>query len=85
MPRYYLNLFDDLDVPDDEGDEFPDLAAAREAAIEGARSLMSDHVRYGQPIDLTHRIEIADSSRNVVAILTFADVVKFRNAARSVG
>jgi hypothetical protein len=78
MPRYHLNVFDDLETQDPEGDDFPDLAAATEAAIDGARGLMSDHVRYGRPIDLTHRIEVADSAGKVFATLRFADLITIR-------
>ena len=32
MPRYYFHLLNDVDVPDQEGKELPDLEAARAQA-----------------------------------------------------
>lgn len=37
VPRYYFHLLNDLDAPDEEGKELPDLAAAREQARYNAR------------------------------------------------
>lgn len=44
MPRFFLNLHDDLEVEDLEGREFADLYAAREAAIGDARSILAEDV-----------------------------------------
>ena len=74
-PRYRLNLFNDADVlDDDEGYELADLAEAKEKAISGARGLISEHVRLGRPINLDHRMEIADDGK-VLAIIPFRELV----------
>ncbi|MDT8760533.1 hypothetical protein MZO42_17670 [Sphingomonas psychrotolerans] len=44
MPRYFLNIYNDEDVLDEDGTDFPDLAAAKQEAIRGARGMMADHV-----------------------------------------
>lgn len=75
MARYYFNIYNDADVLDEEGAEFSDLAAAKAHAIAGARSLMAEHLVLGRPIDLSHRIEVADASGRVLAVLPFAELV----------
>ena len=75
MPRYFLNVYNDANVLDEEGMEFPDLAAAKCEAIRGAREMMADHVVEGRPIKLDHHIEIADESGTVLAKIPFRELV----------
>ena len=75
MPRYHLNLFNDIDVFDEEGFELPDLAAAKDKAIGGARSLMAEHIRLGRPVHLNHRIEIADDHGKTLAVIPFREMI----------
>lgn len=75
MPRYYLNIYNDADVLDEEGMEFPDLAAAKQEAIRGARGMMADHLLEGRPITLDHRIEIADANGTVLVKIPFRELV----------
>jgi hypothetical protein len=80
MARFFLNLFNDQDVPDDEGADLPDLAAAKKRAIEGARALIAEHVMDGRPIDLSHRIEVADETGRVLAAIPFREVITINDA-----
>jgi hypothetical protein len=75
MPRFHLNLFNNVDALDDEGAEFADLAAAKQIAIAGARELMAAHVMAGKPVSLWHRIEIADDDGKVLATLPFSELI----------
>lgn len=75
MPRFYLNLFNDAEVFDPEGSEYPDLAAAKRAAIAGAREMMAHHVADGRPVHLHHRIEIADERGKVLAVIPFRELI----------
>jgi class 3 adenylate cyclase len=75
MPLFRLNLFNDMDVLDDEGQEVPDLATAKERAITGARELMAEHIMIGRPINLSHRIEVADDGGNVLATIPFRELI----------
>ena len=75
MPRLYVNFFNDADVPDEEGQEFADLGAAKLVAIAGARELMAEHIRAGKAVTLSHRIEIADQTGKVLAVLPFRELV----------
>ncbi len=75
MPKYHLNIFNAVDTYDEEGLELPDLAAAKKAAINGARHLMAEHIVAGRPLDLSDRIEIADERGSVLATLPFREMI----------
>lgn len=43
MPRFYFHIADTQVLPDEDGVELPDLAAARVEAISVAGSMLRDH------------------------------------------
>lgn len=48
MSRFFFNVTDRYNSPDDEeGVELPNVAAARERAVQGARSLLCDDIMRG--------------------------------------
>ena len=76
MPMFYFHLHNDMDVPDEEGREFPDLAAAcdyarKEAIFEASYSAL-EHGR----IVLNHRIDVEDENGAVLATVHFGDAVQ---------
>ena len=75
MPHYFLNLFNDADSPDHEGTDFADLAAARRAAVAGAREVMADHVMKGRPLNMAHRVEVVDENGKVLAVIPFGELI----------
>ena len=75
MPHYYLNLFNDSDCIDEEGGEYADLAAAKDAAIAAARGMMAENILRGKPITLHHRIDIVNHQRKVLATMRFRELV----------
>ena len=68
-------MFNEVATIDEVGVELPDLAAAREAAVEEARAVLSDAAKNGR-IDLSHRIEVEDESRRPVLVLPFSAAVE---------
>jgi hypothetical protein len=79
VPRFYLNIFNgDGASPDEEGQDFADLPAARAEAIRGIRSLLASEMREGR-IELGGRIEIADVDGHVLQTIAFADAIEIRN------
>lgn len=83
MTRYFLHIDNGGGYSEDpEGQELSDLGAARAAAIEGVRSLLSEEAREGQ-LDLSGKIEIADADGNILLIVPFSDAVELRQTARS--
>jgi hypothetical protein len=67
MPRYYFHLryLDDDLVLDDEGQEFPDFAAARDEAVASICDFVADAIRRRAPLDVV-AIEVADAAGMVV-------------------
>ena len=79
MPRYFFHLIDDLDCPDAEGAEFPDLDAAKAYGARGAVSLMADLLMRERRVALHHRIDIEDEQSEIVASLEFRDIVSIED------
>ena len=84
MPRFFFNLFGDGATIDEVGVDLPDLGAARDAAIEEARAVLSDEAKSGR-IDLCHRIEVEDEARRPVLVLPFSAVVEIEGPVNKGG
>ena len=84
MPRFFFNVFDDGTTIDEVGLELPDVTAAREAAVEEARAIISDEARNGR-IDLSHRIEVEDEERRPVLMLPFSAAVEIEGPVNKGG
>ena len=76
MPRFYFHLHNDVDVPDDEGVELPDLAAARAHAVRCARVTFAEVAKDEGRVVLHHRIDIEDEGGAVLDTVYFRDAVK---------
>lgn len=75
MPHYRFHVINDIDAPDDEGQELDNLAAANLRAIDYARDLASAAVRQGR-LDLRHRIDIEDEAGEVLISVAFGDAIE---------
>ncbi len=75
MPRFYFHLHNDVDVPDEGGEELPDLAAARAHAISMARFEVAEAAKVGR-ILLSHRIDVEDEHGAVLATVPFSEAVQ---------
>ncbi len=81
MPLFYFHVYDGMLVaPDDEGLELTDIDAARNEAVRGARSILSEDILRGC-IDLSGRIEIAGEDGTILLALPFRDAFEIRNDA----
>jgi uncharacterized protein DUF6894 len=79
MTRYYLNLINGIGfVADPEGEEFVDLAAARERAAASVRSILSDELKSAGLVNLNGRIEVADQHGSIVLTVPFREAVELR-------
>lgn len=74
MPRYFFDLYNSKTAPDEEGQELPDLKAARDQAIEAARELMGEDIKQGR-LQLSHRIEIRSADETETLTVRFEDAV----------
>jgi hypothetical protein len=75
MPHFFLHLHDGRDVPDLDGQDYPDLAAALASARQGALELMAAEVLTGF-LSLDERIVITNSERSVVGVVQFRDLLE---------
>jgi hypothetical protein len=75
MPKFYFHLHNDVDAPDEEGKELPDIDAARAYAEANAVFTMSETLKEDARINLRHHIDIEDEQRKVLATVRFRDVV----------
>lgn len=74
MTRYFFHLHNDIDVPDEEGQEWESDHAAMECALASARDIASAAVRQGH-LDLRHFIVCTREDGREVGIVRFADAV----------
>ena len=78
MALYLLHLYNSLGfVPDEEGKELSDLAAARRVAADAIRDILGEEVKKGV-IDLRGRIEIANEAQEALAVVPFLEAVEIR-------
>jgi len=75
MPRFYFHLLNDVDAPDEEGVELPDLNVALEHAARNARFTAAETLKEQGKVVLSHRIEIENQDGHVLATVHFRDVV----------
>lgn len=78
VPHYYFDVYNDDITLDDEGAELADEAAARAHAVKAVRSLAADTVAHGH-LTRSHRLEVADEERNVIAVVRFDEAVDIRD------
>ena len=75
MPNFYLHLLNDVDAPDEGGQELPDLDTARDHAIRMVRFEVAEAAKRDGRIVMSHRIDIEDKQRRVLATVRFSDAV----------
>ncbi|HJR57354.1 MAG TPA: hypothetical protein VJ798_12315 [Rhizomicrobium sp.] len=75
MPRFFFHVREGADVSrDTEGQELPDVEAARREAISTNREMLGERLLHGGP--LNHRqIEIADETGHVVDTVSAQEVL----------
>jgi hypothetical protein len=78
VPHFYMNVFNDITVFDEEGIDCENLAEATADAIKAARELISTSILDGQPVSRSHRIEITDPDGHTLHVVRFGDIVDLR-------
>ena len=77
MPRYFFNICDDFECLDDEGTDLPNLVAAIDHAVSGARSLAAETVNAGH-IVCHHRVDILDEAGDILYAVRFDEAIIIR-------
>ena len=75
MPLYFFHLLNDLDVPDNEGTELPDLEAAIALAGDNLRFTVAETLKLHGKLSLRDRIQVEDADGNVLATVQVRDIV----------
>lgn len=71
MPRFRLHVINSIGCAEDtEGQMLPDLAAARDEAVRGIRSLLADELKGGE-INLAGRVNVVDDQDRILATVPF--------------
>jgi hypothetical protein len=75
MPLFHFNSrTGDVVLPDLEGEDLADLAAARRIAVSSAREALAEAAKFGDtPPDI---IQVTDSEGNEVAIVPLMEVLQ---------
>ena len=84
MPRYFFDLYNEMNVRDDEGQMFPDLETAKTQAVKQVRKLIGGLIVENGKIDLLHHLNVRDEEGNVVYRVEFDDAVSFERNGRPV-
>ena len=76
MARYFFHVRDKGGdaIRDREGQELPNLDAARAEAVSSNREMLGERILHGGMIG-PHQIEIADGTGEVLATITVTDVL----------
>jgi hypothetical protein len=78
VPRFFFNIRDGVDVPDEEGSMLDDVGAARQEAVESAREIMAEEVKHRGKLPLADEIEIFDECGASVTKVAFEDAVEIK-------
>ena len=84
MPRYFFDLYNDMNVRDDEGQEFPNLKTAKSQAVKQVRKLIGGLIVENGRIDLLHYLKVRDEEGNIVHRVEFDDAVSFERNGKPV-
>lgn len=84
MPRYFFDLYNEMNVRDDEGQEFPDLETARTQAVKQVRKLIGGLIVENGRIDLLHHLKVRDEAGTIVHRVEFDDAVSFERDGKPV-
>jgi hypothetical protein len=75
MPRYYFHVREGSEISHDrEGQELPDVEAARREAINANREILGEKLLHGGALN-SRTIEIADESGHIVDTVSANDVL----------
>ena len=75
MPRYFFHVREGSTLSRDaEGQELPDVEAARKEAISASREILGEKLLHGGSLD-SRTIEIADETGHIVDVVNSRDVL----------
>jgi hypothetical protein len=75
VPRFYFHLHNDIETFDKEGRDLWGVEAARQAALEEARSMAAESVKLGH-LDPSHYVAVTDENGDTLFCTSFGEAVK---------
>jgi hypothetical protein len=76
MPHYFLHIQDGADlIEDPDAAEYHDVAAAEREAVQDARHLMAECLRWGNPPQAAREMLICDARGIILSSMAFADAI----------
>ena len=76
MPHYFIHIQDGAElIEDPDGAQYQDVAAAEREANEGARHLMAECLRWGQPLHASREMVICDDRGIVLSSILFSHAI----------
>ena len=79
MPRYFFNISNDEEIPDEEGSEIADDSAAIEWARREVRYWAAESVKKHAHLVLHHKITVTNEEGAEVATVRFGDIISVRD------
>jgi hypothetical protein len=76
MPHYFFHLRNFMDVPDPEGEEYPNFELAQAAALKYTRDMVAASAQEHGAIDLTHFIEVIGETGESMLTIKFGQAVR---------
>jgi len=74
LPHYFTHFYNSELLCDRDGQDFPSLRQAKEAARRTASELIAEHIVEGTKVNLGHRLDVMDETGQIVFVLRFADL-----------
>jgi hypothetical protein len=84
MPLYFFDLYNDMTVRDDLGQDLPDFEAIRKCALKEAREMFAASATEQGKIDLRHHIKVRDEDGAEVYRIDFEDAVTVQRGGKPV-
>ena len=76
MSRYFFHVYSDAVALDEDGQDLPSVAIAREAAVRAVRKFAAEEITNRGEVHLRHRIEVEDEQGRPVFTLPFSAAFK---------
>jgi hypothetical protein len=82
VPRYFFDLYNDMDVLDEEGKELPDIDAAKATALCEVREMVLASIADDSELNLCHYINVRDEGGAIVYVMRFQDAVTIKRGGK---
>lgn len=75
MTNFYVHLGEGPLAPEEADFPIESLDRARDEAVDAAREIMAEDLKFGRPLNVRRVFQIFDAEKNVVSQVTFSDTI----------